>query len=167
MYLKFHYQCSQTMQGQLLNSDSPISKNNALSAFKNFWRVAKRLPFGERAGSGSGRQVSDSKTDKDPTPPPRGNPGQQKVRTFWLSGQVTPSGRRARFLARFIARSRIKTGTCSGRMCGPKGARATGCIRQSYGSLTAGRPGVNTTHRYTSDDTAKRWWPRRPLCVAS
>jgi hypothetical protein len=36
-----------------------------------------------------------------------------------------------------------------------------------YGSMTAGRPGVNTTHRYTSDDMAKRWWPRRPLCVAS
>jgi hypothetical protein len=33
--------------------------------------------------------------------------------------------------------------------------------------MTAGRPGVYTTHRYTSEDTAKRWWPRRPLCLAS
>jgi hypothetical protein len=30
----------------------------------------------------------------------------------------------------------------------------------------AGLRRENTTHRYTSDEMAKRWWPRRPLCVA-
>jgi hypothetical protein len=34
------------------------------------------------------------------------------------------------------------------------------------GSMTTGRRGVNTTQRYTSDNSAKRWWPRWPLCVA-
>jgi hypothetical protein len=30
-------------------------------------------------------QVSDSKADKYPTPPPRGTPGQQNSSRFWLS----------------------------------------------------------------------------------
>jgi hypothetical protein len=36
-----------------------------------------------------------------------------------------------------------------------------------FGSMTTGRPSVNRTHCYTSDNMAKRWWPHRPLCVAS
>jgi hypothetical protein len=64
-----------------------LTVDGVLYSLFSLWRVAKRLPLrGRLAGIGSRRQVSDSKTDKDPTPPPRGTPGQQNIRVFWLSG---------------------------------------------------------------------------------